>query len=156
MFYKFCRSTGSRWRKSAYRSWRRWGGLDEFFHGRLPAAHPLEYNLHLLHHLLVAALLEEAVGSIHVGLKGFSLAFRMSRLKSVHTAESEKLIQTAIENLQGSRTILVVAHRLSTVTKANRIHVIEAGRIIESGTLQELLVLNGRFKLLYDKQFGNN
>ena len=70
-------------------------------------------------------------------------------------AESEKLVQTAIENLQGTRTILVVAHRLSTILKADRIHVLEDGRIVESGTLTELLDLNGRFKQLYDMQFKN-
>ncbi len=68
-------------------------------------------------------------------------------------AESEKLVQVAIENLQGTRTILVVAHRLSTILKANCIHVLENGRIIESGTINELLDLNGRFKQLYDMQF---
>ena len=70
-------------------------------------------------------------------------------------AESEKLVQAAIENLQGTRTILVVAHRLSTILKADRIHVLETGRIVESGTLEELLDLNGRFRQLYDMQFSN-
>ncbi len=70
-------------------------------------------------------------------------------------AESEKLVQASIENLQGSRTILVVAHRLSTILKANRIHVLEEGRIVESGTLKELLALNGRFRQLYDMQFNS-
>lgn len=70
-------------------------------------------------------------------------------------AESEKLVQAAIENLQGTRTILVVAHRLSTIIKSDRIHVLEAGRIVESGTLEELLELNGRFRQLYDMQFSN-
>jgi len=70
-------------------------------------------------------------------------------------AESEQLVQVAIENLQGTRTILVVAHRLSTILKADRIHVLETGRIVESGTLEELLDLNGRFRQLYDMQFSN-
>jgi len=70
-------------------------------------------------------------------------------------AESEKLVQTAIENLKGSRTILIVAHRLSTILKADHIHVLEQGRIVESGTLKELLALNGRFRQLYDMQFNN-
>jgi len=70
-------------------------------------------------------------------------------------AESEKLVQTSIENLLGTRTILAVAHRLSTILKANRIYVLESGRIIESGTLQELLALNGRFSQLYEMQFKN-
>jgi subfamily B ATP-binding cassette protein MsbA len=70
-------------------------------------------------------------------------------------AESEKLVQESIEKLQGSRTILVVAHRLSTILKADYIHVLENGRIVESGTLNELLDLNGRFRQLYDIQFSN-
>ncbi|MBW1850927.1 MAG: ABC transporter ATP-binding protein [Deltaproteobacteria bacterium] len=70
-------------------------------------------------------------------------------------AESEKLVQASIENLQGSRTILVVAHRLSTILRADCIHVLENGRIIESGTLKELLALNGRFQQLYEMQFKN-
>jgi len=70
-------------------------------------------------------------------------------------AESEKLVQESIEKLHGSRTILVVAHRLSTILKANRIHVLEKGRIVESGTLKELLALDGRFRQLYDMQFEN-
>jgi len=68
-------------------------------------------------------------------------------------AESERLVQEAIEKLRVGRTILVVAHRLSTVRKANRIHVVEKGRIVESGTREELMAHNGRFRQLYDMQF---
>lgn len=68
-------------------------------------------------------------------------------------AESERLVQEAIENLKGGPTILVVAHRLSTVRKANRIHVLENGRIVESGMEKELLELHGRFRQLHDLQF---
>jgi subfamily B ATP-binding cassette protein MsbA len=70
-------------------------------------------------------------------------------------SESERLIQEAIEKLQGGPTILVVAHRLSTVIKADHIHVLEEGRIVESGTCKELLAKNGRFRRLYDLQFKN-
>lgn len=70
-------------------------------------------------------------------------------------AESEKLVQKAIEHLQGTRTIIAVAHRLSTIIKANQIYVLEQGKIIESGTLNELLELKGRFKQLYDIQFND-
>ena len=66
--------------------------------------------------------------------------------------ESERLVQDAIENLLGELTILIVAHRLSTVMRANRIFVMEEGRIVESGTWEELLKLNGRFRQLYDIQ----
>jgi len=68
-------------------------------------------------------------------------------------AESERFVQKAIEELQGSLTILIVAHRLSTIVRADRIFVLEGGGIVESGTREELLALNGRFRQLYDMQF---
>jgi len=68
-------------------------------------------------------------------------------------AESEKFVQKAIDNLRGTRTILVVAHRLSTVRKADRIYVMEGGRIVESGTRDDLLARKGRFSQLHDLQF---
>ncbi|MBN2124796.1 MAG: ABC transporter ATP-binding protein [Deltaproteobacteria bacterium] len=68
-------------------------------------------------------------------------------------AESERLIQETIQRQKGGRTILVVAHRLSTVREADRIHVLEAGRIVESGTRNDLLALKGRFRQLHDIQF---
>jgi len=66
--------------------------------------------------------------------------------------ESERLVQDAIENLLGKLTILIVAHRLSTVMRANRIFVMEEGIIVESGTWEELLELNGRFRQFHDMQ----
>ncbi|MDZ7698269.1 MAG: ABC transporter ATP-binding protein [Deltaproteobacteria bacterium] len=68
-------------------------------------------------------------------------------------AQSEHLVQVAIDELKGTRTIIIVAHRLSTIMKADRIFVLEEGRIVESGTRQELLSLDRRFKELYDMQF---
>jgi ATP-binding cassette, subfamily B, bacterial MsbA len=68
-------------------------------------------------------------------------------------AESDRLIQETIQRQKGGRTILVVAHRLSTVREADKIHVLEGGRIIESGTKDELMALNGRFRQLHDIQF---
>ncbi len=70
-------------------------------------------------------------------------------------AESEKLVQETIDSLHGTRTILAAAHRLSTIVKADRIYVLEDGKIIESGNLKELLALNGRFRHLHDLQFGS-
>jgi subfamily B ATP-binding cassette protein MsbA len=67
--------------------------------------------------------------------------------------ESEALVQKAIDRLHGQMTILVVAHRLSTIRKADRIFVLEHGEIVESGTRGELLSINGRFKRLYEMQF---
>ncbi|MDX9749800.1 MAG: ABC transporter ATP-binding protein [Flavobacteriales bacterium] len=68
---------------------------------------------------------------------------------------SEQLIQQATERLTEGRTSIVIAHRLSTVQKADRILVIVQGRIAEQGTHQELLALNGRYRELYELQFTN-
>jgi len=67
--------------------------------------------------------------------------------------ESEHLIQEAIETLLGQRTIFVVSHRLNTIRRADRIYVLESGRIVESGTHEELISTNGRYRELYDIQF---
>ncbi len=68
-------------------------------------------------------------------------------------SESEALVQKALYNLIQGRTTLVIAHRLSTVTRADRIVVMEGGRILEEGTHRELLALGGSYKRLYDLQF---
>ena len=67
--------------------------------------------------------------------------------------ESERIIQAALEKLMHSRTTLVIAHRLSTVENANRIVVMEAGKIIESGTHAELLARQGQYATLHRMQF---
>ncbi|MBD3420059.1 MAG: ATP-binding cassette domain-containing protein [Chitinivibrionales bacterium] len=68
--------------------------------------------------------------------------------------ESERLVQAAINKLMQNRTVLVVAHRLSTVRHADKIIVLEDGEIIEQGTHDELLRLNNRYKYFYDIQFS--
>ncbi|MFA5927771.1 MAG: ABC transporter ATP-binding protein [Candidatus Margulisiibacteriota bacterium] len=68
-------------------------------------------------------------------------------------SESEKLVQEALERLMKSRTTFVIAHRLSTVLHANKIIVLEDGRIVESGTHSELIAHAGTYKTLYDMQF---
>ena len=68
-------------------------------------------------------------------------------------SQSEVLVQKALSNLMQGRTTLVIAHRLSTVTQADRIIVMEAGRIVEEGSHQELIALGGSYKRLYDLQF---
>ncbi len=70
-------------------------------------------------------------------------------------AESDNFIQETIERLRGDRTILIVAHRLSTIRKADIIYVLEDGRIVESGAHEELLARNGRFRQLHDMQVSD-
>lgn len=70
-------------------------------------------------------------------------------------AESERLVQRAIGNLVRDRTTLVIAHRLSTVRRADAIVVMEAGRIIEMGTHSELLAKAGQYRKLYELQFAD-
>jgi len=66
---------------------------------------------------------------------------------------SESWVQKALYNLMQGRTTLVIAHRLSTVMKADRILVMDAGQIIEEGSHHQLLALDGSYKRLYDLQF---
>ena len=66
--------------------------------------------------------------------------------------ESEKLVQDALYKLMENRTSIVIAHRLSTVRSADLICVLNEGKIIEKGTHEELLKLNGNYKKLYDLQ----
>ena len=67
--------------------------------------------------------------------------------------ESERLVQAALERLMRDRTVLVIAHRLSTVQHADRIIVFEGGRIAASGTHVELLAEGGLYRRLHDLQF---
>lgn len=67
--------------------------------------------------------------------------------------ESEILVQQAIETLMQGRTSIVIAHRLSTIQNADMIVVLEKGKIVETGTHQELLLTSGLYKKLYNLQF---
>lgn len=67
---------------------------------------------------------------------------------------TENLIQNALQNLMQNKTTIVVAHRLSTLAKMDRILVFDGGKIVEDGSHQELLDLNGAYKKLWDAQVG--
>ena len=68
-------------------------------------------------------------------------------------SESEALVQEALERLMVDRTTLIVAHRLATIRRAHRILVVEQGRIVESGTHDDLLAQAGRYAAYYARQF---
>jgi len=69
--------------------------------------------------------------------------------------ESERLVQQALDTLMRGRTTLVIAHRLSTVRNAHRIVVLVNGQIVEQGTHEQLLALNGDYRKLHDLQFSD-
>lgn len=68
-------------------------------------------------------------------------------------SESEAMIQDGLQSLRRGRTTFVIAHRLSTIRSADQILVLEHGEIVERGTHEQLLAVDGRYKQLYDKQY---
>jgi len=70
--------------------------------------------------------------------------------------ETEKLVQKALDNLLKGRTSLVIAHRISTIQKADRILVLSEGRLVEEGRHEELLALGGLYYNLYNYQYASN
>jgi len=67
--------------------------------------------------------------------------------------ESEALVQSALQNLMTGRTVFVIAHRLSTVRRADRILVLESGMIADEGTHERLMARTGTYRRLYEMQF---
>ena len=71
-------------------------------------------------------------------------------------AQSEHLVQEALERLMKGRTSIVIAHRLATIRDADRILVLDAGRLIDEGTHAELVEKGGRYAELAKLQFDRN
>jgi ABC-type multidrug transport system fused ATPase/permease subunit len=70
-------------------------------------------------------------------------------------SESERLVQEALDILMKGRTSVVIAHRLATIRKADRIYVIDGGLVVEAGTHEELIAnTNGTYRALSELQFG--
>ena len=69
-------------------------------------------------------------------------------------SETETLVQNSLEKMRKGRTTIAIAHRLSTIQDANCIYVLDKGRIIESGTHEELLTLGGTYHKMYSLQAG--
>ena len=87
-------------------------------------------------------------------IKNAPLLF-LDEATSALDSASEQVVQEALDRLMANRTTLVVAHRLSTVVNADRICVIEAGRLVESGSHTELLARGGRYAHLFLTQFAS-
>ncbi|MCP9805241.1 ATP-binding cassette domain-containing protein [Cyanobium sp. T1B-Tous] len=87
-------------------------------------------------------------------IKNAPLLF-LDEATSALDSASEQVVQEALDRLMANRTTLVVAHRLSTVVNADRICVIDAGRLVESGTHAELLARGGRYAHLFSTQFAS-
>ena len=68
-------------------------------------------------------------------------------------AETEALLLDALERLMQGRTVLIIAHRLTTVRQADRIVVVSGGRIVEQGPHEQLLASGGTYTTLYQSQF---
>jgi ATP-binding cassette subfamily B protein len=78
----------------------------------------------------------------------------LDEVTSALDSESESLVQEALERLMEKRTVFIIAHRLSTVKRCDRILVLEQGEIVESGTHEELLALERRYARFYAQQFS--
>ena len=78
----------------------------------------------------------------------------MRSIQSALDSQTEREIQGALDALAVGRTTLVIAHRLSTIRAADKIVVIDAGRVVEEGTHDQLMTANGAYAALVRLQFG--
>ena len=78
----------------------------------------------------------------------------LDEVSSALDVENEQAVMQEIDRFRGQMTIIVIAHRLSTIRNADTIHLLENGRVAESGAWDELLERKGKFNRLYQMQSG--
>jgi len=70
--------------------------------------------------------------------------------------QSERLVQRALANLMQDRTTIVIAHRLTTIHRADKIVVLDRGRVVDTGTHDQLMLRGGIYRDLYELQFSDD
>ncbi len=123
-------------------------GVDEFIES-LPESY--DYNVRERGNMLSVGQ-RQLLAFLRAYVSNPSVLILDEATSSIDT-HSEMLIQKAIDKLTEGRTSVIIAHRLATIKKADKILVMEKGRIVEEGTHTELLILNGYYTRLYEMQF---
>lgn len=123
-------------------------GVDEFIES-LPDSY--DYNVRERGNMLSAGQ-RQLLAFLRAYVSNPSVLILDEATSSIDT-ESERLIQEAIDKLTEGRTSVIIAHRLATIKKADKILVMEKGEIVEEGKHDELLALNGYYTRLYEMQF---
>ena len=100
-----------------------------------------------------ASTLRACIASARVILKNAPILI-LDEATSALDSEVEAAIQEQFESLMADKTVIAIAHRLSTIARMDRLIILDKGRIIENGTHEELLALNGHYASLWRRQSG--